>query len=140
MCRAGAIQWMPRTKVILSIAVAGILTVADAAFGVPHLVTGAKTVDFGAVAGTNSLTFSLSVTNAGDADLVVSKVRTCCGASAEPSTFTLGPSASTNINIVLPPVLKPGEVNKSIFIMSNDPAEPIQELKTRRRIVSEGGK
>jgi len=90
----------------------------------PRLESPASGVSLGEVAAGEPLSGSVEVRNAGDADLHVSRVKACCGETAELSSLTLAPGASAMLTVTLKPQL-PGEVSKTVHVFCDDPKNPV---------------
>ena len=67
---------------------------------------------------------SATLRNFGDATIRVSRVRACCGASAELVPMTILPGGEAKLTVSLKPKL-PGEISKSVHIHCDDPQSPV---------------
>jgi len=70
------------------------------------------------------------LTNVGDADLVLKEATTPCGCTAVlPEKTVLAPGESSRIDVTYDSSARSGEVERIITVRSNDPVEPVVELK-----------
>jgi hypothetical protein len=95
---------------------------------VPELVIPAPQVDAGIVT-KRFLTHVFSLRNAGQAPLHVLRVRSCCGASCSLSATNLPPGTSAQARVLLDLAGRSGSFRKTIYLHTNDPANPITPLR-----------
>lgn len=95
-----------------------------AAAATPRLEVPSTGVALGEVAAGESVSGTVTIRNAGDSPLGVSRVKACCGATAELSSLNLAPGASAVLTVTLKPQL-PGEISKSVHLYCDDPKSPV---------------
>lgn len=114
--------------IVAGAAAAGVPAVA----GVPRLVFSQSEWDFGEVWQDDKAVFTLTVSNAGDADLKITEVRTTCGCTAaKPQRYLIPPGEATTIRIEYDTHGKQGNVSSKVIVASNDP-RPAKELGNDR--------
>ena len=117
-------------KVLLSVS----LMLAAAAFAAPRLVVPPEGVALGEIAAGEEARGSVRLRNAGDAPLHVSRVKACCGAAAELSPAVLPPGGAAELAVTLQPQF-PGDLDKSVQVISDDPANPVVSIPVTGRAV-----
>ncbi len=95
-----------------------------AAAATPRLEVPSTGVALGEVAAGESASGTVTIRNAGDSPLGVSRVKACCGATAELSSLDLAPGASAVLTVTLKSQL-PGEISKSVHLYCDDPKSPV---------------
>ncbi len=108
-------------KVCLSV---GVAAFAFAATATPRLEVPAAGVALGEIVAGESASGTVTIRNAGDSPLGVSRVKACCGATAELSSLNLAPGASAVLTVTLKSQL-PGEISKSVHLYCDDPKSPV---------------
>lgn len=102
---------------------AGLAGVAAAQGPAPRLVLSQPSWNFGEVWHGEKPSLRLTLRNAGEAELVLSEVKSTCGCTvAQPDRMRIPPGESTNIPVVFDTNGKQGEVGSKVIIKSNDPA------------------
>ena len=71
------------------------------------------------------------ILNIGGTPLKIEKVRACCGATAEIREKTVLPGSNTTLDVRLSVRVRKGEQNKTFFIHSNDPSQPLYSLSLK---------
>lgn len=105
---------------------------AQAAFAAPELAAGKTEVDFGSVVQGTKVEHTFVFRNAGDAELVISQVRSSCGCTAALlSADRLPPGGRGELRAVFDSGRFRGPVSKTVFLHSNDPRRPVVELHLR---------
>ena len=66
--------------------------------------------------------------NRGDAPLEISRVRSCCGATATLAEQVVAPGTNTSVRVVASLRGRGGQVRKNIYVASNDPRRPQYHL------------
>ncbi len=96
------------------------------------------THDFGKIQVGKQHKTQFTITNKGDAPLIIRQVKATCGCTAgKPTKNTLYPGESTQFDATFSSVGKqPGKQNQEITIITNDPAMPRQVLKLDMEIVN----
>ncbi len=93
-------------------------------------------VDFGKVPQFEERVRVVKVKNAGDSNLEIESVRTCCGFAATlRSQKTVPPRGSTDILLTCKPLMKTGKVQDKLLIVSNDRERPIASLPIRAEVI-----
>ncbi len=95
-----------------------------AAAATPRLEVPAAGVALGEIVAGESASGTVTIRNAGDSPLGVSRVKACCGATAKLSSLNLAPGASAVLTVTLKSQL-PGEISKSVHLYCDDPKSPV---------------
>ena len=125
----------------LALAVACSVSVgADgAAKKAPRISVDAKEFNFGRVPNDRGVEHVFTVSNTGDAPLVVSRVQTSCGCTAAMmESSVLKPGTSGRLRVSFNPQRMHQVVTRSITIYSNDPLEPQVILGVTADVVEAG--
>lgn len=75
--------------------------------------------------------------NVGDAPLRISRVRVCCGVRAALTNELVLPGTSTTVAVTMDLRKRRGNIRKTIYVESNDPAHPRYPLQLAGHVVSE---
>lgn len=95
----------------------------------PSILVEEASYDFGTVYEGDEVQHAYAVKNTGDADLVLTKVKTSCGCTvAEYTEEPIPPGGEGVVDIVFKTRSKKGSQKKSIFVHTNDPRTPQQKL------------
>lgn len=95
----------------------------------PVLVVDKAQVDFGAIPATDVVQDVVKVTNKGGKTLEISRIQTSCGCTAGVmDSQTIKPGDSSRIKITFDPRGKHGRQARTLWIFSNDPKNPQQQL------------
>jgi hypothetical protein len=108
---------------------AALAVLATAATAAPRLACDAPVHDFGATENTEAVRHVFRLRNDGDAPLHVDRVRACCGAAAAISATNLAPGATAEVTVRLSLLGRSGPQRKSLFVVSDDPAQPFYRLQ-----------
>lgn len=112
-----SIQCASCLSVIVTLAVGGGAAMAD-----PRVVLQPPAWDFGQVWQDEQQETTLVVRNEGDAELVISEVRTTCGCTvAQPERKNVPPGQSTTVKVRFDTHGKQGEVTSKVILLTNDP-------------------
>ncbi len=109
----------------------GMLALEDSvsAASTPKIVSDTIDHDFGEMEAGSEQTHTFTITNEGDADLVIQDVKTSCGCTvATPDDKTIEPGESTELPATLKVPQRSGPTRKTITISSNDPERPMLKL------------
>jgi hypothetical protein len=91
--------------------------------------------DFGNVLAGGTVDKEFVIRNFGAADLTLASVTTTCGCTvAEGYAKTIRPGASTPLRVSLSVGGRPGRLQKSVLVKSNDPAKPNLEIKVEANV------
>ena len=115
----------------LSAAVAGILSLllACAAWAAPAVSVPKAEHNFGTVFQGESVRHVFAFANRGDAPLTVEKVSSSCGCTAAlASAKVLAPGENGEIQASFDSTRFRGEVSKTVYLYTNDPAQPMVQL------------
>lgn len=77
--------------------------------------------------------FMFELSNTGNAVLVISNVRACCGTTVELSQKVIPPGSNAVVNFTLR-ASRSGMIKKSFYIHSNDPINPVYQLRVTGRL------
>ncbi|MFT3738036.1 MAG: DUF1573 domain-containing protein [Breznakibacter sp.] len=96
-----------------------------------------KSFDFGTIKEGEVAKHAFVVKNTGQSNLVLRKVKASCGCTAvQPDKTMLAPGESTNIAAVFDSKGRPGRQNKSITVITNDPAASTVLLQITGEVVA----
>lgn len=107
----------------------GICRGQDVATNSPRLACDQPAHEFGSVDNRKSVERTFILKNEGAAPLVITKIHGCCGASTRLGQPTIAPGTNTTLDISLSLKGRKGKVNKSFYVHSNDPQNPIFQLR-----------
>lgn len=120
--------------IILSAAAFGLPFSTQAKTG-PSIAFNEDAWNFGKVKADSVLSHSFSFTNRGDEILVIKQVRASCGCTAAvPNKRELDPGEKGEIKVTFNTGGFEGNVKKSIYVDSNDPAQPRKTLQISAEI------
>jgi hypothetical protein len=109
------------TRVALLAALLAATAVAQNA-PAPKIVLQPTSWDFGQVWQEEQQSFTLTVKNEGNADLLISEVRTTCGCTvAQPERTTVPPGQTTTVKVQYDTQGKQGDVSSKVIVLCNDP-------------------
>jgi len=113
---------MQKTLILAALAVVSLGLVA---LGAPKIATDTLTYDFGTVLEGTVVSHTFVLTNSGDAALSISGVQTTCGCTtAALAKSTLAPGESVDLTVHFNTAHYQGQVQKTVYVRSNDPATP----------------
>ncbi len=116
-------------------AAAGLAGAAPVQAATPRLVLSQPSWHFGEVWHGEKPSLRLSLRNDGDAELVLSEVRSTCGCTvAQPDRMRIPPGESTTIPVVFDTSGKQGDVGSKVIIRSNDPARAEVEFDIKGHV------
>jgi hypothetical protein len=110
------------------------------AFGAaqPRLVLAAARHDFGPIEPARAVSHRFTATNAGTSTLTISRLRPSCGCtSTVVGQQILAPGESTELEVAFNPAGMRGKVEKTVQVVSDDPARPIQLLTFQAEVLPE---
>ncbi len=85
--------------------------------------------DFGKINQNTRNTASFTITNDGDAPLIIRKTKASCGCTASrPKKTNLAPGESTTIDVTYSSGTKKGKQRQNVTIISNDPASSVNRI------------
>lgn len=114
------------------------LVLGAAVFAAPRLVVPTEGIALGEIAAGEESRGSVQLRNAGDSPLHVTRVKACCGATAELAPMVLPPGGAAELAVTLKPQF-PGALEKSVQVISDDPATPIATVPVMGRVVEKRG-
>jgi hypothetical protein len=104
----------------------------------PRLVLDALQHDFGRVAPGATVTHRFKASNAGNAPLTISELKPACGCtSTVVGNRTLAPGQSTGLEVTFDATGSRGLIRKTVAVLSNDPAHPVQTLTFLAKVTPE---
>lgn len=121
-------------------AVLGILLISavSALAGTPAVAVSAADFDFGTIYQGESVRHAFAFANKGNAPLVIEKVSSSCGCTAAlASANTLAPGESGEIQASFDSTRFRGSVSKTVYLYTNDPAQPMVQLHLRGSVREE---
>ena len=124
-----------KTKVLATIFCV-VALVVDCAVAGPRIACKEADYSFGTVAeDCKTVEHVFILANEGDAGLQIGNVRACCGATASIATNSVAPGTNTTLKIVLSLQGRSGELRKSIYVASNDPGQPLFQVRLLGTVV-----
>ena len=136
---------MRRRRVLLGLVAAALL--AGAASGwteeqkTPRIRVEPETFDFGKALPAKTLRKEFTLSNFGDAALVIENVSTTCGCTAALASDTkLAPGSSTVLRVTLETRSYSGKVERQVLVRSNDPKVPLLTVKVSATVEAPAGK
>ena len=137
---------MRRRCVLLGL-VAAALIAAGAASGrgeeqkTPRIRVEPETFDFGKALPARTLRKEFTLSNFGDAALVIENVSTTCGCTAALASDTkLAPGSSTVLRVTLETRSYSGKLERQVLVRSNDPNTPLLTVKVSATVEAPAGK
>jgi hypothetical protein len=95
----------------------------------PKILVEPENYDFGRAPQNKLLKTTFKIKNLGNGDLLLEKPRTSCGCTAAlAEDKVVKPGASTSLDVSLKTGGGVGRVERSIYVLSNDPARPRVQL------------
>jgi len=95
----------------------------------PRIACPNATCDFGALSVTQSVRQAFIIRNDGDEPLLITNIRGCCGASTRLETNSIAPGTQTTFDVSLSLRGRLGNQHKSLYLESNDPKEPLLQVR-----------
>lgn len=95
----------------------------------PSLSCVSNCLDFGSVEDNQKIEHVFTIRNNGGAPLLITNIHNCCGASTKLADATIPPGTSTTLEVGINMAGRKGRMNKSIYLHSNDPANPIFQIR-----------
>lgn len=137
---------MRRRRVLLGLVAAALLA-AGAASGrteeqkTPRIRVEPETFDFGKALPARTLRKEFTLSNFGDAALVIENVSTTCGCTAALASDTkLAPGSSTMLRVTLETRSYSGKLERQVLVRSNDPKTPLLTVKVSATVEAPAGK
>jgi hypothetical protein len=127
-----------RRPLVSLIACSALLLVAFAALAAPTVSVPRPEHSFGTVFQGENVRHVFAFTNTGDARLTIDKVTSSCGCTAAlASSNTLDPGQSGEIQTTFDSTRFRGEVKKTVYLYTNDPAQPMIQLYLKGTVQEE---
>lgn len=105
------------------------------AYAKPDLQIDSKTFDFGEVLQGDEVRHVFKFVNAGDEPLIIFRIRSSCGCTAAlVSEKNLSPGATGEVQANFDSTRFGGAVSKTIYIYSNDPVYPVQQVHIKGKV------
>ena len=137
---------MKRRRVLLGLIAAALLA-AGAASGrteeqkTPRIRVEPETFDFGKALPAKTLRKEFTLSNFGDAELVIENVSTTCGCTAALASDTkLAPGSSTVLRVTLETRSYSGKLERQVLVRSNDPKTPLLTVTVSATVGAPAGK
>jgi hypothetical protein len=93
--------------------------------------------DFGEITEGDKVKYTFNITNNGNSDLIIRRVKASCGCTAvNPSKNIVKNGEKTELNVVFNSKGKRGRQNKSITVITNDPKQPTTILRVTGNVKS----
>ena len=107
----------------------------------PRIRVEPEAFDFGKALPAKTLRKEFTLSNFGDAPLVIENVSTTCGCTAAlASDTTLAPGGSTLLRVTLETRSYSGKVERQVLVRSNDPKLPLLTVKVSATVEPPAGK
>ena len=136
---------MRRQRVVLWLVAAALL--AGVASGraeepkTPRIRVEPEAFDFGKALPAKTLRKEFTLSNFGDAALVIENVSTTCGCTAALASDTkLAPGSSTVLRVTLETRSYSGKLERQVLVRSNDPKTPLLTVRVSATVEAPAGK
>jgi hypothetical protein len=107
----------------------------------PRIRVEPESFDFGKALPEKTLRKDFTLSNFGDAELVIEKVSTTCGCTAALTAESkLAPGASTQLRVTLETRSYSGRVERQVLVRSNDPVTPLVTVRVSATVEAAGDK
>jgi hypothetical protein len=107
----------------------------------PRIRVEPETFDFGKALPAKTLRKEFTLSNFGDAQLVIENVSTTCGCTAALAFDTkLAPGSSTVLRVTLETRSYSGKLERQVLVRSNDPKTPLLTVKVSATVEAPAGK
>ena len=105
----------------------------------PVLSVSEKSYDFGDIPQTEKVSHDFIITNNGNSNLIIRKVKASCGCTAvKPEKTVLAKGESTPIHVTFDPRGKNGRQNKNVTVITNDPQNSNILLRISSNVIVPG--
>jgi hypothetical protein len=102
----------------------------------PNIQFDEKVFNFSEISQGTTVEHSFTLTNAGKSDLIIRKISPSCGCTTvNPDKSVIKPGESTSMKVIFNSAGKLGNQNKSITIITNDPARSREVLWVKGNVV-----
>lgn len=102
----------------------------------PKIVLDNKTFNFSEIKQGIKIEHEFTLTNSGKSDLHIRKIRASCGCTTvNPDTNVIKPGESTSLKVIFNSAGKIGNQNKSITLITNDPAKTREVLWVKGTVI-----
>jgi Protein of unknown function (DUF1573) len=107
----------------------------------PRIRVEPETFDFGKALPAKTLRKEFTLSNFGDAALVIENVSTTCGCTAALASDTkLAPGSSTVLRVTLETRSYSGKLERQVLVRSNDPKTPLLTVTVSATVEAPAGK
>ena len=128
---------MKATRYIALALAVGIWCDSASAGNAPHATCAANAYDFGTVASTQTVTHAFTLNNEGNAPLVIGRVVSGCGCTtAGINSNAVPPGSNCIVTVTMTMQGRDGPQHKALYIASNDPLQPLFQLRLTGTIVA----
>ena len=136
---------MRRRTLLLLLATAAVVNAAASGRAeepkTPRIRVEPETFDFGKALPAKTLRKEFTLSNFGDATLVIENVSTTCGCTAALASDTkLAPGSSTVLRVTLETRSYSGKLERQVLVRSNDPKTPLLTVKVSATVEAPAGK
>ncbi len=123
---------------VIGAAVATVLFCAPLLWAAPQIETDERFYDFGSIIQGEKVEHVFSYRNAGDETLQIDRVKSSCGCTAALiSAKKLAPGLNGELSTTFDSTRFSGPVQKTLYIYSNDPAQPVMQFHLRGTVLRE---
>jgi hypothetical protein len=104
----------------------------------PRIAVEPPSFDFGKLLPDKAVSRTFLIRNFGSQDLTIENISTSCGCTLTepPAEKVLKPGKSAPFRVTLTTNPKPGVMEKSVMVRSNDPARALFEIKLKATVVA----
>jgi hypothetical protein len=114
------------------------LLLSFAAWAAPAVSVPQPDHDFGTIYQGEQVRHTFMFSNSGKDTLVVEKVSSSCGCTAAlASAKTLAPGASSEVQATFDSTRFRGEISKTVYLYTNDPAQPVVQMHLKGNVQEE---
>jgi hypothetical protein len=126
---------------LLAVLAAPLRPAADEAGKGPRIRVDPEGFDFGKALPGKTLRKDFTLSNFGDAELVIENVSTTCGCTAALTTASkLAPGGSTQLRVTLETRSYAGRVERQVLLRSNDPQTPLLSVRVSATVEAPAAK
>lgn len=125
-------------RIVTGVAVCAFLLLPFAAWATPAVNVPQPDHSFGTIYQGEQVRHAFVFTNSGKDTLIVEKVSSSCGCTAAlASAKTLAPGGSGEIQATFDSTRFRGEISKTVYLYTNDPAQPVVQMHLKGTILEE---
>lgn len=122
-------------RIVFTAVLAALCLFISPVMAAPNLVVESPNFDFGEIFQGEQVPHVFSFSNTGDQTLSIDRVNSSCGCTAALiSEKTLAPGGKGEVKVSFDSTRFRGQVTKTVYLYSNDPAQPVMQLFIRGNV------